>query len=119
MVTVFTAINMFNYLDRGIIPVCHTRVLLFCDVGADDGGGAQGAAVQFGDFIQKSLHVDGASLYIGYLQSAFIVGYASASVAFGHLVHSYPPFKARTHARRRRRIRAHRCCRGWWWWSRS
>lgn len=46
----------------------------------------QGAADQFGDFIQHSMHVEAYHLYIGYLQSAFIVGYASASVAFGHLV---------------------------------
>ena len=64
-------INILNFLDRGIIP---------------------GASDEFNLFIAKS-GIDGNSdVYLGLLQSAFIIGYALASIIFGHLVHFYSPF---------------------------
>jgi MFS transporter, Spinster family, sphingosine-1-phosphate transporter len=82
----------------------------------------QGAFDSIGQFIRQDLSTNETDTLIGVLQSAFprpqhpryplpphpppppfppppprsgtyIVGYAVASVSFGHLVHSYPPFK--------------------------
>ena len=64
-------INVMQYVDRGIIP---------------------GATDQFDSFIEKSLDVSSPDIYLGMLQSSFIIGFAIASILFGHLVHYYPPF---------------------------
>ena len=64
-------INVMQYVDRGIIP---------------------GATDQFDSFIEDSLDVTSPDIYLGLLQSSFIIGFAIASILFGHLVHYYPPF---------------------------
>jgi MFS family permease len=69
---VVTLMNVLNFIDRGIIP---------------------GATNEFTSFIEKSGMHHNESVYLGLLQSAFIVGYAIASGIFGHMVHYYPPFK--------------------------
>jgi Major Facilitator Superfamily len=52
-----------------------------------------GAFGPLGTWIQEDRGVSTADAWIGYLQSAFIVGYSIASVTMGHLVHRFPPFK--------------------------
>ena len=64
-------VNLLNYCDRGIIP---------------------GSTNEFSQFVQNTLKTETPDVYIGILQSAFIVGFAIASIAFGHLVHFYSPF---------------------------
>ena len=64
-------INLLNYVDRGIIP---------------------GATIEFNQFIQDDLNTDQPDLYLGLLQSAFIIGYCIASAYFGNAVHYHPPF---------------------------
>lgn len=64
-------INLFNYIDRGIIP---------------------GSSTEFDQFITDTLHTDKPDIYLGLLQSSFIVGFAISSIFFAHLVHYYPPF---------------------------
>ena len=64
-------LNLLQYLDRGIVP---------------------GASDEFAAFIEESTHTESPSILIGLLQSSFIVGFAIASVAFGHLIHFYSPF---------------------------
>ena len=68
----FTGINILNFLDRGIIP---------------------GATNEFNAFISASNINQNQDVFLGLLQSSFIVGYAIASIVCGHLVHFYPPFK--------------------------
>ena len=65
------AVNLLNYCDRGIIP---------------------GSTNEFDVFISKSMDTDSPDVFLGILQSSFIVGFALASVVFGHLVHFYSPF---------------------------
>lgn len=65
-------LNLLNYIDRGIIP---------------------GASEEFSAFVSDSLDTTTPDLYVGLLQSAFIVGFSLAAVCFGHVVHSVPPFK--------------------------
>lgn len=69
---VLTLMNVLNFIDRGIIP---------------------GATNEFTEFIEASGIHHEESVYLGLLQSAFIVGYAISSGIFGHMVHYYPPFK--------------------------
>lgn len=66
-----SGINLFNYVDRGIIP---------------------GASEEFSDFISDNIETSHPSLYIGLLQSAFIVGFCIASPIFATLVHHHGPF---------------------------
>ena len=68
---VLFAINFINYLDRGIIP---------------------GATNEFDEFISDRLHTNTPDVYLGMLQSSFIVGFCLASLVFGRLVHFYGPF---------------------------
>ncbi|OQS01200.1 Major Facilitator Superfamily (MFS) [Achlya hypogyna] len=70
------AINMLNYIDRGIIP---------------------GSPVQFQGFISRSLKSGNATTeetntYMGLLVSAFIAGYSVFSIAFGYWAIYYRPF---------------------------
>ena len=58
--------NLLNYADRGIIP---------------------GATNEFNSFIDDSLHQSSTDIFLGVLQSAFIVGFIVGSVVFGHIVH--------------------------------
>ena len=55
---VVTGMNILNFIDRGIIP---------------------GATNEFISFIEKSHIKHNEDLYLGLLQSAFIVGYAISS----------------------------------------
>lgn len=64
-------VNLVNYLDRGIIP---------------------GATNEFTNFILDTVDTSDPGVYIGLLQSSFIVGFALSSLVFGHLVHYYGPF---------------------------
>jgi MFS transporter, Spinster family, sphingosine-1-phosphate transporter len=64
-------VNLINYMDRGIIP---------------------GATNEFTNFINETTETHDPGIYIGLLQSAFIVGFAIASLIFGHLVHYHGPF---------------------------
>lgn len=68
---ILVGINLLNYVDRGIIP---------------------GATIEFNQFIQDDLNTDQPDLYLGLLQSAFIIGYCVASAYFGNAVHYHPPF---------------------------
>ena len=72
LVSIFTLVNLFNYIDRGIVP---------------------GAFESLGTWIRGDLDVLSTDVQIGLLQSMYIVGYAAASVSFGHLVNFYDPFK--------------------------
>ncbi|RHY32636.1 hypothetical protein DYB32_004322 [Aphanomyces invadans] len=79
----FCAINMLNYIDRGIIP---------------------GSPLQFEGFISSVLHANannataggaassGVSTWLGFLVSAFIAGYSVFSIAFGYWAIYYRPF---------------------------
>jgi MFS transporter, Spinster family, sphingosine-1-phosphate transporter len=68
---ILTILNMFNFIDRGIIP---------------------GATDEFINFIDENIETGHPDLYIGLLQSAFIVGFCLASPVFAGLVHHYGPF---------------------------
>lgn len=70
--TIFTFLNLLNFMDRGIIP---------------------GATNEFINFIKDDLDTSTPSLYLGLCQSSFIVGFCIASPIFGHLVHYHGPFK--------------------------
>ncbi len=67
-----TVINLINYVDRGIVP---------------------GAAAEFSDFVRSSLQTSSPDIFVGLLQSAFIVGFSLAALVFGHAIHYFPPFK--------------------------
>lgn len=69
--SLLTGLNLFNYIDRGIIP---------------------GASEEFSDFISDNVETSHPSLFLGLLQSAFIVGFCVASPIFATLVHHYGPF---------------------------
>ena len=68
---ILTLVNLLNYTDRGIVP---------------------GSTNEFDRFISKNLGTSQPDVYLGLLQSAFIVGFCIASIACGHAVHYYPPF---------------------------
>jgi MFS family permease len=68
---VLVMINFLNYTDRSILP---------------------GSANEFIQFISSSLATSKPDIYLGFLQSAFIVGFTFASVFVSHLVHYYGPF---------------------------
>jgi MFS family permease len=67
------AINLLNYVDRGIIP---------------------GAPVQFQLFIQENAGIDptNVSFYIGILISAFIASYSIFICIFGYMSMTHRPF---------------------------
>ena len=71
MFVILTAVNLLNYVDRGIIP---------------------GATNEFNDFIMDDLNTDTPSVYLGLLQSSFIVGFSVCIIIFSRLLHYYPPF---------------------------
>ncbi|CCI45485.1 unnamed protein product [Albugo candida] len=68
------AINLINYLDRGIIS---------------------GAPDTFNAFIGRTLHVSAKeeSVYLGFLASAFIASYSVVSMIFGYAASKYRPFR--------------------------
>lgn len=68
------AINLVNFIDRGVVP---------------------GAPIQFGSFVSCTLDTPASqqSVYVGMSVSAFIVCYAISSPIFGQLVQSHPPFR--------------------------
>jgi MFS family permease len=72
LLTILTLVNTLNYVDRGIVP---------------------GAFDSLGLFIRSDLGVVSTDVQIGMLQSFYIVGYALASVSFGHLVHYFGAFQ--------------------------
>jgi MFS family permease len=63
--------NLINYIDRGIIP---------------------GSVEEFSTFISKNMDTDTPSLYIGLLQSSFIIGLCIASPIFAYLAHAKGSF---------------------------
>ncbi|CEL96623.1 unnamed protein product [Vitrella brassicaformis CCMP3155] len=67
----FTLVNIFIYLDRGIIP---------------------GAPQEFSDFIIKNELGTATDVWFGLLQSAFIAGLSVSSLVFGHLLHYFSGF---------------------------
>lgn len=68
---VVSLINLFNFVDRGIIP---------------------GSTVEFNAFIKNSIVTDTPDVYLGLLQSSFVVGFVAGSVVFGHLIHYFARF---------------------------
>ena len=68
---IFGVLNLFNFIDRGIIP---------------------GAGDEFTNFVDDTVDTGTPSLFVGLLQSAFIVGFCVASPVFGTLCSSYSPF---------------------------
>lgn len=69
---IFGILNLFNIIDRGIIP---------------------GAAEEFTNFVDDTVETSTPSLFVGLLQSAFIVGFCIASPIFGTLTSTHSPFK--------------------------
>ena len=72
LLTILTLVNILNYVDRGIVP---------------------GAFESIGGFIRADLGVLSTDFQVGLLQSLYIVGFAVASVSFGHAVHYYGAFQ--------------------------
>ncbi|TMW57414.1 hypothetical protein Poli38472_003339 [Pythium oligandrum] len=74
VIILLCVINLFNYIDRGIIP---------------------GAPEKFQHFITRTLHVDVTqqSLYLGFLASSFIASYSVCSMIFGYLATKFRPFR--------------------------
>ena len=68
-ILVFT--NLLNYSDRGIIP---------------------GSSSQFNEFIMDSIDTTTPDVFLGLLQSSFIIGFSLSSLIFANLIHHYPPF---------------------------
>jgi len=66
----FSLINFLNYLDRGIIP---------------------GASQEFNIFIQQALTTNKPNVYLGILQSSFIVGFSISSLIFAYISQFSPP----------------------------
>lgn len=64
-------INFLNYTDRAILP---------------------GSANEFIELISTSLSTSRPDIYLGFLQSSFIVGFCFASLLISHLVHFHGPF---------------------------
>ena len=63
---VLVLINFLNYTDRAILP---------------------GSANEFIILISKTLATSRPDIYLGFLQSSFIVGFSFASIIISHLVH--------------------------------
>jgi MFS family permease len=70
-IAILSIINLMSFMDRGIIP---------------------GATDEFTNFIDKSIHTNTPSLYIGLLQSSFIIGISLSSPIFASLAHTRSPF---------------------------
>ncbi|KAJ1421933.1 major facilitator superfamily domain-containing protein [Ochromonadaceae sp. CCMP2298] len=68
---VFACANLLLFVDRGIVP---------------------GATEEFNAFIKENVDTDTPDVFLGLLQSSFIVGLALGSAVFGHMVHHYPRF---------------------------
>lgn len=64
-------ISFLNYTDRAILP---------------------GSANEFLQLISSTLSTNRPDIYLGILQSSFIVGFSFASIIVGHLVHFRGPF---------------------------
>jgi len=64
-------VNILNYIDRGIIP---------------------GSPTSFDVFIMDTLNTEKPDVYLGLLQSSFIIGFIVSSLIVGYAVHFYPPF---------------------------
>jgi MFS family permease len=64
-------ISFLNYTDRAILP---------------------GSANEFLQLISSTLSTDRPDIYLGILQSSFIIGFSFASIIVGHLVHFRGPF---------------------------
>lgn len=69
--TLISIVNLLNYIDRGIIP---------------------GASIEINDFIQKDIDTDTPDVYLGLLQSSFIIGFMVGSVLFSHMIHTHSRF---------------------------
>ncbi|KAG5179091.1 major facilitator superfamily domain-containing protein [Tribonema minus] len=67
-----TATNMMIFLDRGILPGCSQEI---------------------NEFIEDSLNTSTPDVFLGLLQSAFILGFAASTLVFAHLTHYYNAFK--------------------------
>ena len=118
LVIVFTAINLINYLDRGIIPVPHcTRLLCHathpCTTATTTRAHPHSSRTLFNTHCTRqtqapSLACCPVSFMLphtrqwleyshnapAFLQpGAYIIGYALSSLVFGHLVHIYKPFR--------------------------
>ncbi|GAB9464607.1 Major facilitator superfamily [Globisporangium polare] len=74
VIVLVCAINLLNYVDRGIIP---------------------GTPQQFQSFISATLHIDATqqSFYLGVLASAFVASYSVCSMVFGYLALTQRPFR--------------------------
>ena len=68
---IVTCANLLLFIDRGIVP---------------------GASTEFNAFIQDNVDTSTPDVFLGLLQSAFIVGLAIGSSVFGHLVHYHHRF---------------------------
>lgn len=69
--SLISVVNLLNYIDRGIIP---------------------GASIEINDFIQKDINTDKPDVYLGLLQSSFIIGFMAGSVIFSHMIHNHSRF---------------------------
>ncbi|CAM9690009.1 unnamed protein product [Pylaiella littoralis] len=69
--TLFAVVNLLNYLDRGVIP---------------------GGSEEYDAFIQQRLHTQEPDVYLGILQSGFILGFSTACVVFARLARHRSPF---------------------------
>lgn len=74
VIILLCVINLFNYIDRGIIP---------------------GSPEKFQNFISHTLHVEVTrqSFYLGLLASAFIASYSICSMLFGYWATKFRPFR--------------------------
>jgi MFS family permease len=68
---VCTFINLFNFIDRGIIP---------------------GSTNEFNAFIVKATNTSQPDVLLGLLQSSFVIGFLVGAILFGHLIHHYGRF---------------------------
>mmetsp|Transcript_8914 Transcript_8914/g.13286 ORF Transcript_8914/g.13286 Transcript_8914/m.13286 type:complete len:562 (+) Transcript_8914:22-1707(+) len=71
LLCLLSVVNLMNFMDRGIIP---------------------GASKEFDGFISGTLETDSPDVFLGLLQSAFIVGLIIGSVTFSHMIHHYGRF---------------------------
>eukprot|EP00903_Cladosiphon_okamuranus_P014241 g13230.t1 len=67
----FTIVNLFNYMDRGVIP---------------------GGSEEFNAFIEQTMLTDRPDVFLGILQSGFILGFSIACVIFARLARHRSPF---------------------------
>eukprot|EP00752_Nemacystus_decipiens_P005091 g4620.t1 len=67
----FTVVNLVNYMDRGVIP---------------------GGSEEFNAFIEQTMFTDRPDVFLGILQSGFILGFSIACVIFARLARHRSPF---------------------------